>query len=257
MMLIWNVRGLNHPSKQKEVQRMVRAQRIGIFCLIETKVKEGNAARISSTLFPDWDFCYNYEKHYLGRIWICWNRDEFKVSVVNKSDQSITCLVNSIKERNSWYHTFVYGANNPIDRRSLWQNLLSIKLRVVDGPWIICGDFNCVRSLEEKWGSDRLNSYEMEFNDCLNNLEVLELNFSGCFFTWNNKSEGSNFLARKLDRVLVNEEWLCKFGKTCVDFPPGGVSDHSPAVITVGTLLSFGPKPFKFFNYWLEHKDYT
>jgi len=76
---------------------------------------------------------------------------------------------------------------------------------------------------------------------------VLDLNFSGCFFTWNNKSEGSNFLTRKLDRVLVNEEWLCKFGKTCVEFPLGGVSDHSPAVITVGTLLSFGPKPFKFF----------
>lgn len=86
---------------------------------------------------------------------------------------------------------------------------------------------------------------------------MLDLNFSGCFFTWSNKSEGSNFLARKLDRVLVNEEWLCKFGKTCVNFPPGGVSDHSPTVITVGTLLSFGPKPFKFFNYWLEHKNYS
>jgi hypothetical protein len=35
-----------------------------------------------------------------------------------------------------------------------------------------------------------------------------------------------------------------------------GVSDHSPALVSVGTLKSFGPKPFKFFIYWLEHKDF-
>lgn len=63
-------------------------------------------------------------------------------------------------------------------------------------------------------------------------------------------------MARKLDRVMVNEEWLIKFGGTKVDFPSGGVSDHSPAIITVGTLMSFGPKPFKFCNFWLENTDF-
>jgi hypothetical protein len=98
-----------------------------------------------------------------------------------------------------------------------------MKMGVVDGPWIPCSDFHSVRILEEKWGSDSLYSYEIEFNDCLNSLEVMDLNFGGCFFTWSNKIEGSSFVARKLDRVLVNEEWLCKFGKTCVDFPPGAI----------------------------------
>jgi hypothetical protein len=93
-----------------------------------------------------------------------------------------------------------------------------------------------------------MNTYEVEFDVCLNNLEVRDLNSSGCFFTWNNKSEGAGFVARKLDRVLVNEEWQCNFGKTLVDFTSCGVSDHSPAVISVGTLVSFGPKPFKFYK---------
>jgi len=96
----------------------------------------------------------------------------------------------------------------------------------------------------------------VDFGNFLSNLEVTDLNFSGCFYTWNNKSEGSGFVARKLDRVMVNEAWICKFGRTCVEFPPGGISDHSPAVISVGSLISFGPKPFKFFNYWLDNKDY-
>jgi len=57
--------GFEPPSKQKEVQRIVRAKNISIACLVETKVKESNAVNISS------DFYFNNEKHYLGRIWVC------------------------------------------------------------------------------------------------------------------------------------------------------------------------------------------
>jgi hypothetical protein len=105
-------------------------------------------------------------------------------------------------------------------------------------------------------GSDKLNSYEIEFGKCLNNLEVLGLTFSGCFYTWTNKSEEPRFIARKLDRVLANEHWMNSYGSTAVEFLSGGISDHSPAVITVGTLQSFGPKPFKFYNFWMEHKGF-
>jgi endonuclease/exonuclease/phosphatase family metal-dependent hydrolase len=63
--------------------------------------------------------------------------------------------VHSIKEKSSWYQTFVYGANKAIDRQSLWQNLLSMKVRVASNPWILCGDFNVVRTLAEKWGSEQ------------------------------------------------------------------------------------------------------
>ena len=46
------------------------------------------------------------------------------------------------------------------------------------------------------------------------------------------------------------------FGRTIVEFPLGGISDHSSALISVGIMQSFGPKPFKFFNYWLNHEGF-
>jgi len=207
-------------------------------------------------MLPDWDCCFNYEKHFLGRIWVCWNRAEVKVSVLDKSAQCINCHIHSIKENSDWFQSFIYGANKPVERRLLWQNLFSMKMMVSSKPWILDGDFNVVRFLSEKWGAESLNAYEVEFGDCLSNLEITDLNFSGCFYTWNNKSEGSSFVARKLDRVLVNEAWICKYGRICVDFLPRGLSDHSPAIISVGNLESFGPTPFKFFNFWLENKNY-
>ena len=63
-------------------------------------------------------------------------------------------------------------------------------------------------------------------------------------------------MTSKLDRVLANEYWMSYFGKTVVKFHLEGISDHSPIVISIGILQSFGPKPFKFYNYWLEHQGF-
>jgi hypothetical protein len=137
----------------------------------------------------------------LGRIWICWKKPDFEVTILDKSEQSINCVIKSLKSYFCWFHSFVYGANKGVDRKLLWVNLSSMKGKVANNAWMICGDFNVIKNLAEKWGSDKLNSYEIEFGQCLNDLEVLDLNFSGCFYTWTNKSEEPRFVVTKLDRV--------------------------------------------------------
>ncbi|XP_059446471.1 uncharacterized protein LOC132178021 [Corylus avellana] len=181
------------------------------------------------------------------RVWVP-RRSEPVQQELPKQIGSVTNKVTEVK--------IVTTPGVGVDRKLLWINLASMKVRVANNPWMICGDFNVVKSLAEKWGSDKLNLYDVEFGQCLNDLEVLDLNSSGCFYTWTNKSEEPRFVAGKLDKVLVNEFWMSYFVKTIVEFLSGGISDHSPAIISVGSLQSFGPKPFKFFNYWLDHKDF-
>jgi hypothetical protein len=62
--LIWNVRVLNHPSKQKEVKSMIKVHNIGLICLIETMVKSHKADEIRTCIVPDWDYAYNYDQHF-------------------------------------------------------------------------------------------------------------------------------------------------------------------------------------------------
>lgn len=69
--ITWNVRGLNRPSKQREVKSMIKLHKIGLVCLIETRVKEEKADLIRDSIVPCWGYVFNYEKHNLGRIWIC------------------------------------------------------------------------------------------------------------------------------------------------------------------------------------------
>jgi hypothetical protein len=107
-----------------------------------------------------------------------------------------------------WVFSVVYGANQGLDKRGLLQRLLSLKMSAGCFPWLIVGDFNVVRTSPEKWGSTGLNCYEKEFGDCDISLEVDDLAYSGPFHTWTNKQSGSNFVSRKLNRVMANIQWL-------------------------------------------------
>jgi hypothetical protein len=49
--------------------------------------------------------------------------------------------------------------------------------------------------------------------------------------------------------VLSNGAWLHSFGSTSVEFLERGISDHSLAFISVARFVSYGPKPFKSFNF--------
>ena len=67
----------------------------------------------------------------------------------------------------------MYAANDVGSRRQLWEDLLCSQPSL---PWIVTGDFNCVRSRSEKVGSDLLNPMAMsDFNEFINSASLLEM----------------------------------------------------------------------------------
>ena len=95
-----------------------------------------------------------------------------------------------------------------------------------------------------------------EFHECLFNLELADIPFLSPIFTWMNRREGVNFIARKLDRCLQNEYCMDMFPNALTEVQPPGLSDHCSLV----TSLNASPTPerrknipFKFFNFWANH----
>lgn len=150
----------------------------------------------------------------------------------------------------------MYGATNGPDRRRLLQELRLVRATVFNMPWLLTGDFNVTRCPQEIWGKEGFSCYEKEFVNCLHNLEVDGISYMRRFHTWTNNESGEDFVSKKLDRVLSNCDWLQKFGNTTVEFLERGVSDHSPSLVAVSSYVSYGPKPFKFFNYWADHSQF-
>ena len=94
-----------------------------------------------------------------------------------------------------------------------------------------------------------------EFTECIQELEVFDHFYTGPLFTWSNH-QGETFLAKKLDRVLINANWLITFPHSKVDFLTPEVSDHCLAFVQVDQAPYSPPKPFKFFNFWTKHHEF-
>jgi exonuclease III len=235
------------PLKQREVVKMVRRFKVSILCLVETRVKQENCLRIKAAMLPSWGLIHNYSSHQLGRIWVCWDPNVFSVMAVYINEQLITCRVSSASNNESWMLSTVYGATQGPDRRKLLQALSFAKGLTHGYPWLIGGDFNVIRSPHEKWGNVGFSCYELEFIECMHNLEIEDLVYTSCFHTWTNNQVRDAFVSKKLDRVLSNLLWLQQFGNSSVQFLERGVSDHSPCLVSIAKFVSYGPKPFKFF----------
>ncbi|XP_026383439.1 uncharacterized protein LOC113278933 [Papaver somniferum] len=99
-------------------------------------------------------------------------------------------------------------------------------------------------------------SQTSDFQDCIHEACLLDLPFSGCFITWWNQQQGSCRIGSKLDRVMVNLEWLHHFESSKADFLTQGISDHSPAIASIFKKLLHGPPPFRFYNFVTEDPDF-
>ncbi|XP_059629732.1 uncharacterized protein LOC132272646 [Cornus florida] len=69
-------------------------------------------------------------------------------------------------------------------------------------------------------------------------------------WSWCNKQITHKRINAKLDRVLVNAEWLHQFNDSKVVFTPSSLLDHYGLLVQWFFDCSVGPKPFKFLKIW-------
>lgn len=95
-----------------------------------------------------------------------------------------------------------------------------------------------------------------DFVECVKRIGVAKLNFSGCFHTWSNSTQGNARKWSRLDRTLVSLKWLEDFFKTTMVALPLESSDHSP-IIVVWMEADRVRYSFKFCNHWALREQYT
>ncbi|GJV01911.1 hypothetical protein Tco_1335480 [Tanacetum coccineum] len=134
-------------------------------------------------------------------------------------------------------------------RRRLWSNLVMHKQLVRQRPWCLLGDFNAALFLDDMAaGSSSIDIAKREFKQCVDEIEVSDLQQSGLKFTWNQKPKGNERILKKLDRVLANIEFIDMCQGAHAIFQPYRMSDHAPAVLKIPWTILKKPRPFKFYN---------
>ncbi|OVA05573.1 Endonuclease/exonuclease/phosphatase [Macleaya cordata] len=202
-----------------------------------------------------WNFLDNDDSGTLGRIWVLWDPTLVNISLLFSSSQVITVMAN-LSNGSTFILSFIYGSNSLQERRDLWNYITSFAA-TNNTPWLLMGDFNSILHSNEKSGGDIVRPHHFsDFQDCVREAHLFDCPYLGCFFTWSNNQIVQGRISSKLDRALINFNWLNVFPDSKADFLTSGISDHSPCIFTIFPDHRGGPKPFRFFNCWAEEPDF-
>ncbi|XP_074271226.1 uncharacterized protein LOC141595154 [Silene latifolia] len=148
-----------------------------------------------------------------------------------------------------FYYTVVYGYNRAAERMDLWRRIKRY-YQTVAGPWMLGGDFNNVLHTDERLGSLVSLAEIKPFQECLMYCELRDIKAMGSFFTWNNKHEVETLVYSRIDRSIINEEWMQSFPDSYAYFMPEGYFDHCPCVVYLQGLYEKRKPAFRYFNMW-------
>ncbi|XP_071739330.1 uncharacterized protein [Rutidosis leptorrhynchoides] len=97
----------------------------------------------------------------------------------------------------------------------------------------------------------------VEFNSCISDIEVEDLDSTGFHFTWTKllKNPLCNVL-RKLDRIMINESYVTRFPQAYGVFLPFLISDHIPAILGVPNGVVKKRSSFRFMNHIADRDDF-
>ncbi|XP_060190635.1 uncharacterized protein LOC132619892 [Lycium barbarum] len=95
-----------------------------------------------------------------------------------------------------------------------------------------------------------------DFAFCINSCELFDINYKGSLFTWWNRRAGSDYIFKRLDRMIANSELKDWFAHMEVEHLSRTGSNHPPLLLTCGEISYHIRKPFRFLKLWTEHESF-
>ena len=148
----------------------------------------------------------------------------------------------------------LYAPNDVKEKKEFLKELSGLKTNDNEF-WCYVGDFNAVLSDEERVGSSNSSISTTDFVDFVYSTELVDLPLAGRKFTWHGR-RGTPAMSR-LDRFLLSPNWLSIYSSInqwCLE--NCSISDHIAICLGIDAH-DWGPKPFKFFNHWLDNDDFN
>lgn len=119
--------------------------------------------------------------------------------------------------------------------------------------WLLVGDFNLMRSLENRTKPGGNVTEMFMFNEAISALRLVELPLHGRQFTWTNKQD--NPLLERVDWFFTSSSWTWSYPDSSVLPLVMETSDHVPCLVKAKTDVPKG-NLFRFENYWMEHDNF-
>ncbi|KAE8808833.1 hypothetical protein D1007_14579 [Hordeum vulgare] len=254
--LSWNYRGLGNLEIVRELHKVVKQEGSALLFVMETKIRGRKVEELKTTLGFSGCFAVNSDglSGGLGPFW----SKEVNVTLQNYSTSHIDVGVRQGDK--FWRFTGFYVEPRVENRHHSWRFMLML-FDVPHAAWICMGDFNEILQGGEQFGANpRPEAQMIDFRDVVADCALQELGWQGVPFTWDNKQHGTRNVKARLDRALVNQDFLQLFEFSKVQHISSVESDHYFVFVQLKDTLPSGwsraERQFIYENVWESHPDY-
>ncbi|GKV45963.1 hypothetical protein SLEP1_g52987 [Rubroshorea leprosula] len=232
------------------VRDLVIGEGVDFLAIQETK-KGGIDRKLCRLLWgsEEFDWVAKDSAGLLGGMVCVWNSKTLRLVKVWEGENFIGIQGRWVAEDVCVNIINIYSPCQLAGKRSLWGELKDLVLQT-RGLWCLVGDFNTVKNVEEKVGSQAVTTEMRDFNNFIMEAELIDIPLVGRKFTW---YQPCGKLMSRINRFLLSEEWLNKWGEATQWGLTRTVSDHCPILLR-HKKVNWGPKPFRFFDTWLEQE---
>ncbi|GJU10520.1 RNA-directed DNA polymerase, eukaryota [Tanacetum coccineum] len=186
---------------------------------------------------------------FFGGILYAWDPSLFHKDNSTVSDSFVAIRGTWIPLATKILIISIYAPQDLNEKRMLWE-FLGHLIDSWEGECVLLGDFNEVRSTNERYGTEFNTHGANAFNNFISMAGLVELPLKGYSYTWAHKSASK---MSKLDRFLISESLLTLFpslSALCLD---RHLSNHRP-ILMRELNVDYGPTPFRIFHSWF-HKN--
>ncbi|KAM0894533.1 hypothetical protein ACQ4PT_024480 [Festuca glaucescens] len=252
--LIWNIRGFEAPGRQQQLKEYMRRENVDIVGLQETIKESFLLHELEGLSRHKFAWHWRSASGHSGGILLGVKEDTFEVEDMDHGEFFVSMAVTHKRSNLSWEVIIVYGPADHSRSQSFLEELRN-KINRCTTPVVVAGDFNLIRSPEDK-SSTRVDIPRMRmFNDCLADLALREITRVGARFTWSNNRIDP--VQSVLDRVFVSVEWEMEFPLCSLRAATRIGSDHSPLLLCSGGSAPPRLNRFHFENFWLRQPGFA
>jgi exonuclease III len=224
--LSWNCRGLGDPRTVQELTRLVRLHKPKIVFLSETRKNKIYVENLHWRLGLKYVVTFN-EQGKGGGLALFWD-ESVDVRLFKIGNRVVDVTIYDMPKEINWRCSFVYGEPRTHLRHHMWCLLKRIK-PLLNGPWLMLGDFNEAMWQSEHLSATRRNEKQMMiFREALSFCDLHDLGFTGTPWTFDNKQMGNRNVRVRLDRAVACPVWSSIFPTAQVSHLVSPRSDHCP-----------------------------
>ncbi|GLT87099.1 hypothetical protein SLE2022_051990 [Rubroshorea leprosula] len=248
----FNVRGLGSVLKRKEIGKLVRMEHPDFLFLQETKLEKVDD-HLCRMMWDSRDFGWEMKESIgaSGGLLCFWNKVNFTKTGDSTGDGYLRITGEWGIQKVKYNLVNVYGPNDRQKRLKLWDEL-RIMITEEGGRWLIAGDFNAIRCLEERRGRIGESPDMKDFDGFIQSAGLIDIKMVNRRFTWY-RPDGTAM--SRLDRVLMNAEMYSMGVEWVQQGLKRNISDHCAIVLKKRTV-DWGPRPFRVLDAWQLHPNF-